>query len=187
VDPSAGARQPRERLLHRAGKAVAAFAYAGLALAALRLVSGDSAGASGGAQAEGLTARALGLPGGRLLVLAAAAAVLFAAGRRVHKGVKRKFLAHLETSRMTPRARAWAARLGTAGLVSQGVLFGIVGALLGWAAATYEPSKATGLDGALRALARQPAGAILLGLVAAGLLAYAAYSFVEARHRRLAA
>lgn len=183
VDPSA-ARQGPKAILSKLGKLVAAVAHGSLALASLRLVSGRSAGASSGQQAEGFTARALALPAGRVLVLLVAAIFLLAAARRVSTGLKRDFMNDLETARMDARLRAWAARLGAAGLTAQGVLFGVVGALLGWAAYTHEPSKATGLDGALRTVASQPAGMTLLGLVALGLLAYAAYSFIEARYRR---
>jgi hypothetical protein len=46
--------------------------------------------------------------------------------------------------------------------------------------------EATGFDGALAAVARQPSGMALLGALAIGLLAYAAFSVVEARHQRVA-
>ena len=187
VDPSATPRRGKEAVLSKIGKAVAAFAYGSLAVASYRLITGGSSGASGGQRAEGLTARALALPAGRVLVLLAAAIVLFSAVRRIRKGVQRRFMENLQTSRMDARLRTWASRLGAAGLSAQGLLFAIIGALLGWAAVTYEPSKAIGVDGALRAVASQPAGMILLGLVALGLLAYAAYSFIEARYRRLSA
>jgi hypothetical protein len=46
-------------------------------------------------------------------------------------------------------------------------------------------NEAIGIDGALRKLAEQPYGVPLLGPVAAGLLAYAAYSLVQARYREV--
>jgi hypothetical protein len=50
------------------------------------------------------------------------------------------------------------------------------------AAIEYDPNEAIGLDGALAKLAEQPYGDFLLGVVAAGLLAFAAFCFIQARY-----
>jgi len=44
-----------------------------------------------------------------------------------------------------------------------------------------------GLDGALQALAEQPYGPWLLGIVALGLVAYGVHMGVQARYRRIIA
>jgi hypothetical protein len=75
--------------------------------------------------------------------------------------------------------------LGVVGLLARGVVFGLIGAFLIKAAAEYDPREAIGLDGALQKLARQTYGEWLLGLTAAGLVAYAIFCLVEARHRRV--
>jgi hypothetical protein len=64
-------------------------------------------------------------------------------------------------------------------------VFAIIGVFLGKAALEYDPSEAVGIDGALLKLVEQPFGQWLLGLVAAGLVAYAVYCLVEARYRRI--
>jgi hypothetical protein len=51
------------------------------------------------------------------------------------------------------------------------------------AAVDYQPQKAVGLDGALQKLAHESYGSFLLGLTAAGLLAYGVFCFVDARYR----
>ena len=61
-------------------------------------------------------------------------------------------------------------------------MFALVGVFLMKAAVEYDPSEAEGLDGALARLADQPYGQVLLGLAAAGLLAYAAYCLADARY-----
>ncbi len=48
-----------------------------------------------------------------------------------------------------------------------------------------QPAKATWLDVALKTLAAQPYGTILLTLVAAGLAAFAVFTFFDARYRRV--
>jgi hypothetical protein len=50
---------------------------------------------------------------------------------------------------------------------------------------TFDPDKAKGLDEALKTLAGQPFGEVLLLVAVAGLLSFAAWSFVEARYREL--
>jgi len=65
------------------------------------------------------------------------------------------------------------------------VVFALVGIFLIKAAVEYDPDEAIGIDGALRKLAEQTYGTVLLGVVAAGLLAYAVFCFVQARYRRV--
>ena len=48
-----------------------------------------------------------------------------------------------------------------------------------------EAAEAIGLDGALRKVATQTYGSILLGVVASGFLAFALYSVSDARYRRI--
>lgn len=48
-----------------------------------------------------------------------------------------------------------------------------------------KPRDAIGLDGALRKIADGPYGPALVGVVAAGLLAYAVYCLVQARYREV--
>ena len=61
----------------------------------------------------------------------------------------------------------------------------LIGGFLIGAALHANPAEAIGLDGALAALAAQPFGPYLLGLVAAGLAAYGLFALVEARYRRM--
>jgi hypothetical protein len=63
------------------------------------------------------------------------------------------------------------------------VVFALIGVFALKAAVDYNPQDAVGLDGALQKLAHESYGEVLLGLTAAGLLAYALYCFVDARYR----
>jgi Domain of Unknown Function (DUF1206) len=58
----------------------------------------------------------------------------------------------------------------------------VVGALFVTAAGQNSSSKATGLDGALRALAHQPFGPWLLTAVALGIATYGGYTFTAFTH-----
>ena len=169
----------------RIGQAIAALGYVGLAVAALRVGFGGSAGPSGNRAAQAYTARVLELPGGRWLVLAAAAVVAFLGGRQIWFGLRRTFLEKLDVAAMSAPLRRWASSLGTAGLAAQGIVFVLVGGFFAVAAIRHSSREATGFDGALAAIARQPSGKTLLLAMSLGLLAYAAYSVIEGRHRKL--
>jgi hypothetical protein len=72
-----------------------------------------------------------------------------------------------------------------AGFATQGLVFALVGLFFAQAALERDPGEATGFDGALQVIARQPLGMALLAATAVGLLAYAAYAFIEGAHRRM--
>jgi hypothetical protein len=131
------------------------------------------------------TSRVLGWPAGRFLVAAAGAALLVAAAVNVWRALSGKFRKHLKEEELSENAGRWVAVVAVFGLVARGIVFGLVGVFLVDAAWTYDPNKSEGLDGALRRLARVPYGRPLLLLVAAGLAAFGAWSFVEARYRRV--
>ncbi|HZL18380.1 MAG TPA: DUF1206 domain-containing protein [Polyangia bacterium] len=79
--------------------------------------------------------------------------------------------------RAVERAQPWADWVARAGYVTKGMVFLLVGDLA-VAAAAGLGGKATGPSGALRTVARLPAGRALLVLVALGLLAHVAFRAV---------
>jgi hypothetical protein len=81
--------------------------------------------------------------------------------------------------------RNWIEWVGTFGHLARMVVFGLVGVFLIKAAIDFNPDKAVGLDGALAKLAAHSFGPVLLGIVAAGLVAFALYSLSDARYRRI--
>jgi hypothetical protein len=86
---------------------------------------------------------------------------------------------------MSPAVRKWIEAIGTFGHLARGIVFGLVGVFLIKAAVDYNPDSAVGLDGALAKLAHASYGPFLLGVVAAGLIAFALYSLSDARYRRI--
>jgi hypothetical protein len=100
----------------------------------------------------------------------------------VHKGVSKRFLEEVDLGQAPPQTRRLVTRLGQAGFPAKGVALGVVGALLVYAAVTFDPARATGLDGALRTILGAPFGKVLLTLVAIGIAAFGAYCLVRARY-----
>lgn len=72
----------------------------------------------------------------------------------------------------------WAERVGRFGFAAKGVLYGVVGLLAIQVA--VDGGRPEDKKGALQAVADQPYGGFLLGVLAAGLAGYALWRFVEA-------
>ena len=62
---------------------------------------------------------------------------------------------------------------------------GIVGAMLIGAGMESNPNKSKGIVGAFQTLAGEPAGPLLLGVIAIGIISYAVFMFAKAKYRRI--
>ncbi|MGW4483584.1 DUF1206 domain-containing protein [Amycolatopsis sp. NPDC004368] len=175
-----GGKRLRKRL-GSVGRAIVVFA---LAYSAIRIAVGAGSAAGNQRQQE-VTAKLLALPAGPAIVVVAAccvAAIAIAAGV---KGVRRSFLEDLDTTELARATRRWVARLGTVGYLAKGVVFAVVAVLLAYAGLRADAREAGGLDAALRTLAGQPFGTVLLTIVALGLAAFGAFCAGAAwAHRR---
>jgi hypothetical protein len=163
-----------KKRLSSVGRAVV---YLLIGISAARVASGG--GSSSGQGEETLSARLMSVPFGRVLVAAVGIAVIIVGITQIRKGVKRKFTEDLSGS--TPQS---ALKLGTAGYCAKGVALAIIGLLFGWAAWTYDPKKAGGMDAALATLRAQPLGAGLLTAMALGIAAFGVYCFYWARNAK---
>jgi uncharacterized protein DUF1206 len=139
----------------------------------------------GSENVHGKTAGVLGWPGGTWLVGIAGAVLVGVGLYQGYRGVTRDFLKDSKTEQMSPGVRKWIEWIGTFGHLARMTVFGLVGVFLVKAAIDYNPDSAVGLDGALAKLAHNAYGPFLLGVVAAGLIAFAGYSFTDARYRRI--
>ncbi|WP_018502852.1 DUF1206 domain-containing protein [Parafrankia discariae] len=147
------------------------------------LTSGGSGSGSG--EPAPYTARVMGNSGGRWLVGAVGLIVVGAGIGMIVKGVLTKFEEKLRSGEMSPALRAATKRIGQAGYIARGVVFGLAGVFVVKAAVEFDPDEAKGFDGTLRTIADQAYGQVLLVLCAVGLVLFGAYSFIEARYRRL--
>jgi hypothetical protein len=158
--------------------------YAGLcAVAVKNLLGSGSGGGSGGA--SNTTAGVFGWPGGPWLVGIAGAVLIGIGLYQGYRGLSKDFLEDSKTEQMSPRVRTWIEWIGSFGHLARAVVFALVGVFLIKAAIEFNPNKAVGLDGALAKLAHASYGPFLLGIVAAGLIAFGAYSLSDARYRRI--
>jgi hypothetical protein len=159
--------------------------YGGLCVTAVSIAVGAGDRCKGSArQTTTLTARVMEHSGGRAAVIIAGVAVVVAGGVLAARGFRKSFLKKLKTDQMSATTERIVTRVGIVGNIARGVIVVLVGVLLIDAGWTAEPRKSRGLDGALQTLAHTTGGPWLLGLVALGFLAFAAYSAAESRYRR---
>ena len=171
----------RSKAVKKSAKAVAkAIVYAALAVLAIRFATGS--GGSSSQQQQSTTAGVFGWPAGRWLVGLAGLVLVGVGIYHVYKGVTKRFLKEIDLAEAPPSATRLVTRLGQVGYPGKGVALGVVGGLFVWAAVTFDPEKASGLDGALRTILDAPFGQFLLTLVALGIAAFGAYLFVRARY-----
>ena len=155
---------------------------AGLALSAVRLVRGAP---GGGDATQDWTAWLLSQPFGQWLVGIVGVMVIGSGLYHLYKAYSGNFREDLKLGEMTRAEATWTMRIGRLGFAANGIAVGIIGGFLVFAAVQAQSQQARGLGGALEALARQPFGPWLLGLVAVGLIAYGVFMLIEARYRRM--
>jgi len=176
-----GGGQQKKKAFQKIVKSVAkAVVYVALAVSAFRFAVGS--GKSSAQQQQQGTAGVFGWPGGRFLVAIAAIVLVVVGAVHVYNGLKKTFLKQIDLADAPPTATRLITRLGQAGFPAKGVALAVVGVLFGYAAITFDPSKASGLDGAMRTILSAPFGEVLLTLVAIGIVAFAAFLFARARY-----
>jgi hypothetical protein len=177
---SASGKTRTKALKKSGGALVKAVVYIALAVLAFRFATGN--GQSSSQSQQQTTAGVFGWPGGQFLVGAAGLILVGVGIWHIRKGVTKSFLKQIDTSDASPGATRLVTRLGQIGFPAKGVALAAVGGLLVYAAVTFDPSKAQGLDGAMRTILQLPFGRILLTLVAIGIAAFGAFCFVRARY-----
>jgi len=168
----------------RIGQGLGGVGYLFLAWVGLRLVLGEGPGPSGDEIARGFVARMVQQPTGAAAATIVGLAAVAIGLRQVRLGLGRGFLESLDARLLVGRLRRWAAALGAIGFATQGAMFALAGGFLVQAAWTLDPAEASGTGGVLAFLGRGPHGAPLLGIAAAGLVAYALYAGIEGACRR---
>jgi uncharacterized protein DUF1206 len=167
----------------RVGALASGIVYAGFCAIAVKILLGSDQRSSGGA--EKTTSGVFGWPAGTWLVGLAGAAFIGVGLYQGYRGISRDFLDDSKTEQMSRRVRSWIEWIGIFGHCARMVVFGLVGVFLIKAAVEYDPKKAVGLDGALAKIDHASYGPFLLGVVAAGLIAFGVYSLADARYRRI--
>jgi hypothetical protein len=167
----------------RVGALASGLTYAGLCAIAIKILLGSDSG--GSENARKTTAGVFGWPLGAWLVGIVGAVFIGVGLYQGYRAFTKDFLKEAKTEQMSPRVKAWIKWSGVFGHLARMVVLSLVGAFLIKAAVEYDPSNAVGLDGALARVQHASYGPYLLGVVAAGLIAFGVYSLSNARYGRV--
>ncbi len=129
-----------------------------------------------------LTDDALRIPGGTAAVCLVAAGVVAVGLYTLVRGFTGGFMRDIDLTAAPDRWEPVIEAVGRVGYVAKGIAFGLVGVLLWRAATSADVTGATGLDGAMTAIAGVSAGPWLLAGVAAGFAAFGGYALARARY-----
>lgn len=167
----------------RAGLLASAFTYATLAVYALSLLGVFSGGGDGGSGEQTVAPFLSGLVGQRFVALALGSIVLGVAAAHVWKAVRQKYDDRFDAGEA---AMTVIHPIAMAGLFARGFVLAVIALLFFYRFASAEQSDSTpGLEEALQFVQDLPGGTVLLAATGAGLIAFSAYSFIEARWRRI--
>jgi hypothetical protein len=170
-------------MARRISYGAAGLFYAGFASVALSMLVGIRGSSTNvDATVRDWTAWMLGKPMGQWLIASAGIAIVVTGLCIAVAGVRAEFKQRLV---LKTKPRLLVTALGLVGYLTRGAVFAIIGTFLIFAAIDSNAHEATGLAGALEIIKRQPFGAALLGITAAGLLAFGAYGIAEAVFRKI--
>ena len=179
LHPAEHRRDPRDfRVVNRLKAFGLATVYAAVAITAVQFALGSRK--SSAAQNAGLSARLMQSTQGKAILVMAGLVIVVIGGYFAFKGASRNFLTDLTVS----PGRALTA-LGICGYVAEGVVLAGAGVLVVVASLRADPSKATGIDGAVKTLRQAPFGTALIILAGSGFAAYGLYSFALSRYSRM--
>jgi Domain of Unknown Function (DUF1206) len=166
----------------RIAGAVSGVVYFALFVTAVQILVG-SGGSSG--HPDKATGGVLGWPGGPWLVGIAGLVMIGVGLDQGRRGITKEFCEESKTEQMSEKMRKVFNAVGLVGHLARMVVFALIGFFLIRAAIDFDPDKAVGLDGALAKLGNASYGPLLLGIVAVGLLAFAAFSVLDSRYRKV--
>lgn len=180
-------RTDTEEMVKRAGYLVSAMLYVTFGITALILINTRHAKVDGNETVKDITTRMMTNDVGRWAV-GIIGAILIATGiYRIFKGMKVDVTEDINMGGMSSRRARWARRLGSIGEIGRGVALGLIGFFLIRAAVEFDAAEATGLDGALRRLALESWGPLVVAGIGLGLVAYGLFCILTFTRRRLQA
>lgn len=172
-------------VLQRIGFGIAGATYAGLAISALSMALQRGEPLDQERATQDHTAWLMSQPLGHWLVVLVGLAVVGVGVCQWVVAYRASFEDKLHDGELRPQMRRTVTAIGRCGYVARGMSFVLIGGFLVIAGVRSQPEEARGLGGALAALAQQPSGPLLLGVVAIGLVAYGMHMLVAARYRQM--
>lgn len=166
--------------LKRASHIFSGLLYTSLAYACAKIVIGSYQKSEDGDSQQYITSKLLQLPYGSWLVGALALIIVGVGLYQIFKGISGSFMK--DVSGLAPDKRKFLERVGRAGFISRGVVFGIIGYLFMQAAWFHNSEAAGGKANAFAYLQSWPYGSWVLAAAAIGFMAYGVFMLVQARY-----
>ncbi len=176
-----------EGVATRAGYGVSAIMYTTFGVTALALARSRAAKVNGNKTVTDMTSRVMQHTAGRWVIGIAGVVVIGAGLYRFAKGLKSDVTDDVDMTNMSAERRRWTRRLGAIGEMGRGIAMGLIGFFLVRSAVSFKATEATGLDGALRRLALESWGIVVVAVVGLGLIAYGIFCVATVTRRRLQA
>jgi hypothetical protein len=170
-------------VLKRIGHMIAAILYGSLSVLACQLWLGHRT--SRGDAVKTWLGELLAQPAGEWFAFAIGIGFVIFAATQLFSAFTGRFARYLDHFRMNSRQRHRAIALGRLGLGARAVVLATMGLLITKATWDSRPSQASGMEGALAHLQREPYGPLLLAGIAIGLICYGLFMIECARFRRL--
>jgi Domain of Unknown Function (DUF1206) len=161
---------------------VSGVSYGILCITAVKILAGSGGGGSNPGKTTG---GVLDWPLGTWLVGIVGVIFIVDGLDQARRGITKSFCEKSKTEQMSQKVRKVFTVAGVVGYLARAVVFALIGYFLIKAAIEFDPKEAIGLDGALAKLGHASYGPVLLGIVAAGLLGFGAYSMLDGRYRRV--
>lgn len=158
--------------------------YLPFLIMSIEVLAGAGAKASQDKHYRSLSAKVMQWPAGQYLVGIVGAVVVGIGVYLGSEGPRRSFCDQLDLSGVSAAWRRITVVLGVVGSLTRGIVFALAGVLVIVAAATTNPSKAGGIDVALKTVARQPYGRVVLLVTAVGMAAFGLFTLTEAKWRK---
>jgi hypothetical protein len=167
----------------RAKAFVEGLCYLPFGVMAVAVSVGDPADSEQAGKYRSISAQVMQATAGRVLVGAVGVVVVGVGCFLFSEGPRRSFADDLDLGGAPPFWRRLTLVTGVVGSVTRGAVFAMSGVLVVIAAVTARPSKAGGIDTALRTVARVPLGQTGLVLASVGIAAFGVFALCEARWR----
>lgn len=170
-------------LAARAAYAGSAAVYGTLAIDAARIASASRGDGQGNTAAvppmlfESLI--------GEWAIGAAAVALIVYGALQIRRAFSRRLSDRLSLSHVSARAGVAVVRLSRVGIGARAVVLAVTGVVMFRRLESLQAAADTGTAESLRLLAALPTGRWILGCIAAGLMAYGLFQFVQARYRTI--
>jgi len=171
-------------MARRFGYVVSAILYGVLAVSAVAIARQPADEPNGNQTVTDLSADVMSHNAGRLLIGVVGVIVIIVGLYRMSKGFKLDVADELNLGSMSSTRRLWLQRLGAVGEIGRGIGIALVGFFLARSALNYDAGEATGLDGALRRLAAENVGVVIVAIVGIGFAAYGLFCIATFTHRR---